>query len=145
MPATAPRPQACSAVRLAVLSARSFRRAKVYPSTWLGWRTLSTRSSTNTGESRKLACAISTRPPAPAAWDLRRRAPRAFAPAISRYVFERGVTEDGPPLPGIRQRFRLGDDIPNWAIFEGTEPEEIRRDDPDLLLVLETPGVVMES
>ena len=52
-------------------------------------------------------------------------------------MFERGVTEEGEPLVGIRYLSRLGDDIENWAIFEGTEPydkrsEEIARDDPDL-------------
>ena len=37
---------------------------------------------------------------------------------------------------------RLGDDIENWAIFEGSEPddkasEEISRDEPDLLLAVQ--------
>ena len=56
------------------------------------------------------------------AGDLRRRAPRAFTQEISRYVFERGVTEDGERLLGIRYLSRLGDEIENWAIFEGSEP-----------------------
>ena len=82
--------------------------------------------------------------------ELRRRSPRAFTQEISRYVFERGVAPDGERLLGIRYLSRLGDDIENWAIFEGTEPyeqvsEEISRDDPDLLLALETLGLVMGS
>jgi hypothetical protein len=82
------------------------------------------------------------------AGDVRRRAPRAFTQEISRYVFERGVTEEGEPLLGIRYLSRLGDDIENWAIFEGTEPydkrsEEIARDDPDLLGALRTLDLVM--
>jgi hypothetical protein len=54
--------------------------------------------------------------------DLRRRAPRAFTQEISRYVFENAATDHGDPLAGIRYLSRLGDDIENWAIFEGTEP-----------------------
>ena len=82
--------------------------------------------------------------------ELRRHSPRAFTQEISRYVFERGVTEDGERLLGIRYLSRLGDDIENWAIFEGSEPyeqvsEAISREDPDLLLALETLGLVMAS
>jgi hypothetical protein len=82
--------------------------------------------------------------------ELRRRAPRAFTQEISRYVFEHGVAEDGERLLGIRYLSRLGDDVENWAIFEGSEPydrasEEISREDPDLLLALETLGLVMAS
>ena len=82
--------------------------------------------------------------------ELRRRAPRAFTQEISRYVFERGVAEDGERLLGIRYPSRLGDEIENWAIFEGSEPydkssEEIGREDPDLLLALEKLGLVMAS
>ncbi len=68
---------------------------------------------------------------------------RAFTQEISRYVFERGVfergvAEHGERLLGIRYLSRLGDDIENWATFEGSEPhektsEEISRDDPDVL------------
>jgi hypothetical protein len=80
--------------------------------------------------------------------DLRRRAPRAFTQEISRYVFERGATAEGEPLLGIRYLSRLGDDIENWAIFEGTEPYdkvsgEISRDDPDLLVALRTLDLMM--
>lgn len=82
--------------------------------------------------------------------ELRRRAPRAFTQEISRYVFEHGVGECAAPLLGIRYLSRLGDDIENWAIFEGSEPydtasDEISRDDPDLLLALEALGLVMAS
>ena len=82
------------------------------------------------------------------AGDVRRRAPRAFTQEISRYIFERGVSEAGEPLVGIRYLSRLGDDIENWAIFEGTDPydkrsEEIARDDPDLLTALRTLDLMM--
>jgi hypothetical protein len=82
------------------------------------------------------------------AGDVRRRVPRAFTQEISRYVFERGVTEEGEPLLGIRYLSRLGDDIENWAIFEGTDPydkvsEEIARDDPDLVEALRTLDLVL--
>ena len=77
-----------------------------------------------------------------------RRAPRAFTQEISRYVFERGVTEEREPLIGIRYLSRLGDEIENRAIFEGTEPynersDAIARDDPDLLAALRTLGLVV--
>ena len=62
------------------------------------------------------------------AGELRRRAPRAFTQEISRYVFERGVTEEREPLIGIRYLSRLGDEIENRAIFEGTEPYNERSD-----------------
>jgi len=82
--------------------------------------------------------------------ELRRRAPRALTQEISRFVFERAVAEDGERLLGIRYLSRLGDDIENWAIFEGSEPydktsEEISREDPDLLPALEMLGLVMAS
>lgn len=82
--------------------------------------------------------------------ELRRRSARALTQEISRYVFERGVTEDGERLLGIRYLSRLGDDIENWAIFEGSEPydkasEEISRGDPDLVRALEMLGLVMAS
>jgi hypothetical protein len=82
------------------------------------------------------------------AGDVRRRAPRAFTQEISRYVFANSVTEDGEPLVGIRYLSRLGDDVENWAIFEGTDPydkrsDEIARDDPDLVEALRTLDLVM--
>jgi hypothetical protein len=80
--------------------------------------------------------------------ELRRRSARALTQEISRYVFERGV--NGERLLGIRYLSRLGDDIENWAIFEGSEPydnasEEISRDDPDLVRALEMLGLVVAS
>lgn len=72
---------------------------------------------------------------------LRLRAPRSFTQGVSRYVFERGVAPDGRSLAGIRYLSRLGDDVVNWAIFEGTEvdgaaSEPIAADDPDLVAAL---------
>lgn len=80
------------------------------------------------------------------AGDLRRRAPRRFTQEISRYVFEHGRTVDGEPLAGIRYASRLGDDLANWAIFEGREPRDqtsdpIEADDPDLLRALDMHGL----
>jgi hypothetical protein len=63
------------------------------------------------------------------AGDLRRRAPRALTQEVSRYVFEYGGSPDPPPLAGIRYRFRLGDDLENWALFEGNELDEIQAAD----------------
>jgi hypothetical protein len=75
------------------------------------------------------------------AGDLRRRAPRAFTQELSRYVFEHGVDVDGDPVAGVRYLSRLGDDIENWAIFEGTEPTDtttavLNDDDVDLVTAL---------
>ena len=80
------------------------------------------------------------------AGDVRRRAPRALSQELSGYVFEQGRDERCPPLCGIRYRSRLGDDLQNWALFEGCEPadaghEDISPDDPDLQGALETPGL----
>lgn len=71
------------------------------------------------------------------AGDLRLRVPRCFSQAVSRHVFEHGRTVDGAPLLGIRYLSRLGDELVNWAIFEGTDPDDptskrIAPDDPDL-------------
>jgi hypothetical protein len=68
--------------------------------------------------------------------------------SVSRYVFERGVTEESEPLLGIRYLSRPGDDIENRAIFEGTEPydkrsEDIARDDPNLATALRTLDLTM--
>jgi hypothetical protein len=73
--------------------------------------------------------------------DLRRRAPRAVTQEISRYIFERGRDATGRSLAGIRYLSRLGDELENWAIFEGTEPENttsdpIATDDEDLMSAL---------
>jgi len=56
--------------------------------------------------------------------ELRRRAPRSLTQEISRYVFARGVDADGRSFAGVRYLSRLGDDLENWAIFEGTEPDD---------------------
>jgi hypothetical protein len=76
------------------------------------------------------------------AGDLRPRAPRRFTQEISRYVFEHGRGPDGAHLLGIRYRSRLGDELVNWAIFEGTEPTSqvctsIPQDDPALARALQ--------
>lgn len=74
--------------------------------------------------------------------DLRGRAPRGLTQEISRYVFETGYDASGATLAGIRYLSRLGDDIVNWAIFEGADPDEqsndaIEPDDADLLAAME--------
>lgn len=68
---------------------------------------------------------------------LRSQAPRRLTQEISRYVFAHGVDSQAASLAGIRYMSRLGDELENWAIFEGTEPvdqttEPIARDDKDL-------------
>lgn len=73
--------------------------------------------------------------------DLRRRAPRDLTQEISRYVFERGADADGRALAGVRYLSRLGDELENWAIFEGTDPQDatsepIAHDDEDLAAAL---------
>ena len=65
-------------------------------------------------------------------------------------MFEHGTAGDGHPLLGLRYLSRLGDDIENWAIFEGSEPhdatsDEIASDDPDLLTALAVLGLAMAS
>jgi hypothetical protein len=57
-------------------------------------------------------------------------------------VFETGYAEHGATLDGIRYLSRLGDEMVNWAIFEGTDPEEqtnaaIEPNDSDLLEAME--------
>jgi hypothetical protein len=79
---------------------------------------------------------------------LRLSTPRAFTQDISRHVFVHGTTDDGEPFAGIRYLSRLGDDIVNWAIFEGNDPDDpaaeaIDPDDPDLRAALETLGLVL--
>jgi hypothetical protein len=73
--------------------------------------------------------------------ELRRRAPRTLTQEISRYIFENGVVADGHSLAGVRYLSRLGDELENSAIFEGTEPantitEPIAHDDEDLQAAL---------
>jgi hypothetical protein len=50
--------------------------------------------------------------------------------------------EAGATLAGISYLSRLGDEIVNWAMFEGADPEgqtnaSIERDDPDLFAAME--------
>jgi hypothetical protein len=80
------------------------------------------------------------------AGDIRKRAPRPFTQEISRYVFEHGRDDQGTHLVGIRYLSRLGDDIENWAIFEGTMPEHITsaaltEEDADLATAMATFGL----
>jgi hypothetical protein len=82
--------------------------------------------------------------------DVRRRLPRALTQELSRYVFENSDTADGEPLLGIRYLSRLGDDIENWTIFEGSEPQaptsdDIPPDDPDLASALATLDLVLTT
>ena len=82
------------------------------------------------------------------AGDIRKRTPRALTQEVSRYVFERAESDDGEPLDGIRYRSRLGDELENWGIFEGSELDEILEeaepiepDDPDFVSALKTLGL----
>jgi hypothetical protein len=80
--------------------------------------------------------------------DLRRRAPRAFTQELSRYVFEHASTASSEPVLGIRYLSRLGDDIENWAIFEGSDPHDtatdtITRHDADLVAALATLDLII--
>jgi hypothetical protein len=86
------------------------------------------------------------------AGDLRRRAPRALTQEISRYVFEYGTAPSGEPVAGIAYRSRLGDELTNWAVFEGNQLDEILEadsiiaaDDPDLVAALDTLGLTLGS
>jgi hypothetical protein len=74
------------------------------------------------------------------AGDIRRRTPRALTQEVSRYVFERPEA-----FAGIRYLSRLGDELTNWGIFEGSELdaiiediEAIDVDDPDFVSALDT-------
>jgi hypothetical protein len=84
------------------------------------------------------------------AGDIRKRTPRALTQEVSRYVYERAETEDGEPVAGIRYLSRLGDELSNWGIFEGHEPDEILEeaesiepDDPDFASALATLGLTL--
>ena len=86
------------------------------------------------------------------AGDLRRRAPRALTQEISRYVFEHGTAPSGEPVAGIAYRSRLGDELTNWAVFEGHRLDGIveagaiiAADDPDLVAALETLGLTLAT
>jgi hypothetical protein len=59
---------------------------------------------------------------------------------MSHNVFENGTDPRGAPVAGIRYLSRLGDELQNWAIFEGHGLDEVRAadavieaDDPDLV------------
>ncbi|QEC48702.1 RES domain-containing protein [Baekduia soli] len=54
--------------------------------------------------------------------DVRRRTPRAFTQDVSRHVFATPADELGHPFAGLRYPSRLGDELVNWAIFEGGPP-----------------------
>jgi hypothetical protein len=85
------------------------------------------------------------------AGDLRRRAPRALTQEISRYVFEHASAPGGEPVAGITYRSRLGDELTNWAVFEGHQLEIVEADaiiaadDPDLVAALEILGLTLAS
>jgi hypothetical protein len=77
------------------------------------------------------------------AGEIRRRTPRALTQEVSRYVFERPEA-----FAGIHYLSRLGDEISNWAIFEGSELDAvleengpIEPDDPDFASALATLGL----
>ncbi len=44
-------------------------------------------------------------------------------------MFAHGTTRDGHPLLEIHYLSRLGDDIENWAIFEGSEQHDATTDE----------------
>jgi hypothetical protein len=74
------------------------------------------------------------------AGDIRKRTPRALTQEVSRHVFERPEA-----FAGIRYLSRLGDELTNWGVFEGSELDEVLEsdeaiapDDPDLVSALET-------
>ena len=78
--------------------------------------------------------------------DIRRRTPRALTQEVSRHVFERPEA-----FAGIRYLSRLGDELTNWGIFEGSEPDEIieeneaiESDDPDFVSALHTLGLTLD-
>jgi hypothetical protein len=80
------------------------------------------------------------------AGDIRKRTPRALTQEVSRYVFERPEA-----FAGIRYLSRLGDELANWGIFEGSELDEIiedneaiEPDDPDFVSALETLGLTLD-
>ncbi|WP_372792175.1 hypothetical protein [Paraconexibacter sp.] len=83
------------------------------------------------------------------AGDLRTRAPRAFTQAVGRYVYK-ATAADGGPFNGVRYRSRLGDDLVNWAIFEGAaitvvDTIEIEPNHAGLRRALELLGLELET
>ena len=80
------------------------------------------------------------------AGDIRKRTPRALTQEVSRYVFERPEA-----FAGIRYLSRLGDELANGAIFEGSELDEIiednetiEPDDPDFVVALQTLNLTLD-
>jgi hypothetical protein len=81
------------------------------------------------------------------AGDIRKRTPRALTQEVSRYVFERPQA-----FAGVRYLSRLGDELTNWGIFEGSELDEvleenetIELDDADFVGALETLGLALDG
>jgi hypothetical protein len=80
------------------------------------------------------------------AGDIRKRTPRALTQEVSRYVFERPEA-----FAGIRYLSRLGDELANWGIFEGSELDEVIEsneaidpEDADFVSALETLGLTLD-
>lgn len=81
---------------------------------------------------------------------LRLKAPRDFTQRVSRFVFE-ASTKTGDPFSGIYYRSRLGDDIENFALFEGPgrwilaneAKQPIELDDLDLIEALRILGIAI--
>jgi RES domain-containing protein len=82
---------------------------------------------------------------------IRTSAPRAFTQRISRYVFE-ASNGNGGPFAGIYYESRLGDNVHNFAIFEGANRwkmttgnvEQIKPDDSELAEALAILGVSID-
>jgi RES domain len=75
-----------------------------------------------------------------------RNSDRSLTQAISREVYT--STYDSEPFRGILYRSRLGDDLLNWAIFEGAEvssqpTKRVKNDDPDLIAAARILGVTL--
>jgi hypothetical protein len=78
---------------------------------------------------------------------IRRKAPRRFTQEISQLIYACTGEYGEPAFSGVSYLSRLGDDFPNWAIFEPSggapvplEPDDgkrIERDDDDLLAAVE--------
>lgn len=83
---------------------------------------------------------------------IRQKAPRRFTQRISRFVFE-STGQQGALFAGICYLSRHGDDVDNYALFEGPDrssltkllEEEITWDDPDLLQGAEMHRVTLDE
>jgi hypothetical protein len=82
---------------------------------------------------------------------LRMKAPRAVTQLVSRSVFE-ASTSTGASFAGVSYLSRLGDEIENYALFEGanwtlahTKISPIDPSDPDLVEVCELFGVTISD